>query len=141
MTNRTMFESKQDLVTAAKESGVFNNWLIEQPAQVGSEDLPLMTIAPGADFVEIELIDTKETCYDGRYEYIIILMFDIKCSEKNVIADRNTFITKFITTAQANSEYPFEIHALRHFPGDWQEFEVWFVEMRVSRYTREDFTS
>ena len=139
MTNRTLSESKQDLVDSAKNSGVFRSTFIESPAQIEAKELPLMAIEPGADFQDFTGHDPREAEYTGDYEFDVILALKSDCIESEVITKRNTFMQKVVADSNTNSYRPFKLTRLRHFKGDWQELECWLVSMTFTRHTCEEF--
>ena len=142
MTNRTLFQSKQDLVASADNSGVFRSTFIESPAQIDGNNLPLMAIEPGSAFVDFTGHDPREAEYTGDYEFKVVLAFKSDCQESEVITKRNTFIQKVVADANTNSYRPFKlIPILRHFPGDWANYECQFVTMTFTRHTCEEFTT
>ncbi len=141
MTNRTLSQSKQDLVDSAKNSGVFRKSLLESPAQIDGNDLPLMAIEPGADFQDFTGHDPREAEYTGDYEFDVVLAFKSDCPESEVVTGRNTFMQKVVADSNTNSYRPFKLTQLRHFKGDWQNYECWLVSMTFTRHTCEEFTT
>lgn len=142
MTNRTLYQSKQDLVASADNSSVFRKTFIQPPTQIDSGELPLMTVEFSSTFIEIEGHDPREAEYTGEYEFEVVLAFKSSCLESEVITKRNTFMQKVVADSNTNSYRPFRlISPLRHFKGNWQEHEVWFVTMTFTRVTCEEFTT
>ena len=137
MNERTMYESKQDLVSSAENSGVFKKAFIEQPTQVSSNEIPFFAIYPGAEKPNPTNHDAFGAQYTGPYEFEAYLVFKSDCLESDVISKFNTFMQTLVSDQKTNSRRPFVGLRWRHLKGDWQEFEVWFVEITFSRVTCE----
>ena len=139
MTNRTLYESKKDLVASAAACGVFGKAFIGTPAQISSDELPLMAIEHGSELIGLVGHDPREAEYTGEYDFDVVLAIKSSCLESEVITIRNTFIQQVVADANANKFRPFKLTRLRHFKGDWAEFECWFVTMTFTRVTCEEF--
>lgn len=138
-TNRTISESKDDLKAAAVDVTTFRTEFIREPIEIGRDDLPLFSVLAGNDADDIQEITPSEGTYDVRYEYDVVMCFDINCTEAEVITGRNTWFTKLVSLTKTAKTYPWRIEDTRHFIGHWGQVECWFVRMTLSRYTCESF--
>lgn len=139
-TNRTIAQSKDDLKAAADALTSFKKTFETEPTEIDHGDLPLFSNLAGVDDDDVELVDTLQTCYDVRYSFRVIIVLDYKCTEAEVVALRNSYITKLISLQAAAGTYPWDIESMRHYRGHWGATEGWFVPLRFSRYTVEDFS-
>ena len=140
--NRTISESKDDLKAAADAiPATFRTTFEVEPTEIESRELPLFAVLDGIDDNEIQEITPEEDCYDVRYDFETVMVFDDDCLESTVITGRNAYLTKLFSLRKTAKTYPWRIESMRHFRSHWGNVEGWFVRIRFSRYTIEDFSS
>jgi hypothetical protein len=143
-TNRTIPQSKDDLKAAADQvtqnsAKLFRTTYLEEPTQIRVNDLPLFSVLNGIETDEVEESNPEESLYDMRYSFDTVMVFNSECTEAEVIAGRNAYLSKLYSLTDTADTYPWRIERHRIYVGHWGNVKGWFVTLTFSRYTCEDF--